>query len=285
MCSFHGLQASSPSIYLAKEMLFLTPCPQYFVFSLNQSKCPYLCCTSSCLTSVLKNTWSLFLGINVLSYWDRVFFRSCPVPSHRRIHINSFPELELWTRILFLLNFPLVLSPFSPFPCTLQLYPTSESEQEWMENTLERGLCPYGGLTSISKLGRLSCTSFLPFVIPPSACAGELMAEHPKKTPSKQKVRVSLTNPYSNPSFLWPQPGKGLSALPISLAALWGWITEREGETSLRFLTLGWALSLHSAQEMWGHLWVSLISPDIDKIQPQPRVGPSGIAAVTQKIM
>lgn len=30
---------------------------------------------------------------------------------------------------------------------------------------------------------------------------------------------------------------------------------------------------------------MSLISPDIDKIQPQPRVGPSGIAAVTQKIM
>lgn len=167
MCSFHGLQTSSPITYLAKEMLFLTPCPQYFVFSLNQSQCPYLCCTSSCLTSVPKSTWVLFLGINVLSYWFHVFFRACPVPSHRTIHMDSFPELELWTLILFLLNLTLVLSPFSPFPCTLQLYPASESKQESMENTLSRGLCPCGGgLRSISKLGRLSFTSFA-FGYPP----------------------------------------------------------------------------------------------------------------------
>lgn len=42
-------------------------------------------------------------------------------------------------------------------------------------------------------------------------------------------------------------------------------------------------VTVSRAQEMWGHLWVSLISPDIDKTQPW--AGPGWIAAVAQKVM
>lgn len=37
--------------------------------------------------------------------------------------------------------------------------------------------------------------------------------------------------------------------------------------------------------EVWGHLWVSLISPDSDKTQPWSSVDPGCVAAVTQKVM
>lgn len=124
MCSFQGLQTSSPSTHLAKEMLFLTPCPQYFVFSLNQSKCPYLCCPSSCLTSLPKSTWVLLLGISVLSHWFHVLFRACALCALTRENPHgSIPRA--WTlnaRIIFikvnsgsfsLLPFPLHLPAVS----------------------------------------------------------------------------------------------------------------------------------------------------------------------------
>lgn len=114
------------------------------------------------LTGVPKSTWILFLGISVLSYWDHVFFRACPVPSHRRIHTDSFPELELWTLILFLLNLTLLLFSLLPFPLHPPAISRLRVKSRINGNTLKRGLCPYGGgLTSISRLGGLSCTSQL----------------------------------------------------------------------------------------------------------------------------
>lgn len=143
-----------------------------------------------------------------------------------------------------------------------------------MENTLERGLCPYGGLISISKLGRLSCTSSFAFGYQLKVQVSRWLSTQRKHPASRKWGSASPI-----PTQTHPPCGHSLGRVWVLFPSPWllcevgSWKGKEKPARDSWLLAV--PLSLHSAQEMWGHLWVSLISPDIGKIQPQPWVGPA----------